>query len=145
MALDGTYGQANRQWKYLTHALALLASQSPTSSAETLSASLSKEASVNVNPEFSQVVNVEGVSTVIAQNTEKGVVEGTSNDEEKTARRSVKLPVVKLDLESGTCDSVLAGIMHQPGKDKICTYQVKIRVIFFYFILLKFHVFEVII
>jgi hypothetical protein len=126
VALDGTYGQANRQWKYLTHALALLASQS--ASADTPSASPGTEGTLNLNPEFSQVVNVEGVNAEIAQSTvSEG--EGNNKDEEKSVRKSVKLPVVKLDLEYGTCDSVLAGIMHQPGKDKICTYQVIIVMI----------------
>ena len=40
----------------------------------------------------------------------------------------MKLPVAKLDLEMGKCDSVVAGIMHQPGKDKICTYQASLTV-----------------
>ena len=42
----------------------------------------------------------------------------------------IKLPVVKLDLESGMCDSILAGIQHQPGKDKICTYQVLTMILY---------------
>lgn len=33
------------------------------------------------------------------------------------------IPVVKLDLEQGMCKSAIAGIMSQPDKDKICTYQ----------------------
>jgi DTW domain len=128
VALDGTYGQANRQWKYLTHALALLASKS--TSTDTPSTSPGSEGTLNLNPEFSQVVDVEGVSSEIAQNKEdKG--EESSKEEEKRVLKSVKLPVVKLDLEYGTCDSVLAGIMHQPGKDKICTYQVTIDFILF--------------
>lgn len=134
VALDGTYGQANRQWKYLTHALALLSSQS--ASTDTPSASNSTGtgagagASVNSNPEFSQVVNVDGVmsgtKTKIVQDVENKSKEESGKDDEKAVRKSVKLPVVKLDLEYGTCDSVLAGIMHQPGKDKICTYQVTV-------------------
>ena len=31
--------------------------------------------------------------------------------------------VVKLDLENNRCVSAYAGLMHQPGTDKICTYQ----------------------
>ena len=63
VALDGTYGNAARQWKYLRQSLEQLDSKVP-------------------------------------------------------------LPVVKLDLELGRCNSAVAGIMHQPGKEKICTYQV---------------------
>lgn len=33
------------------------------------------------------------------------------------------VPVVKLDLADGGCRSAMAGIMQQPGKEKICTYQ----------------------
>lgn len=36
---------------------------------------------------------------------------------------SLKLPVVKLDLEKGRCKSAILGIMSQPGKDKVCSYQ----------------------
>ena len=32
-------------------------------------------------------------------------------------------PIVKLDLENDCCKSALAGMMYQPGRDKICTYQ----------------------
>ena len=39
------------------------------------------------------------------------------------ALRGVPAPLVKLDLEGGACKSALAGMMYQPGKDKICTYQ----------------------
>lgn len=35
----------------------------------------------------------------------------------------VILPVVKLDLSGGYCKSAIAGVMYQPGKEKICTYQ----------------------
>ena len=34
-----------------------------------------------------------------------------------------KLPLVKLDIEEGGMKSAIAGIMYQPGKEKICTYQ----------------------
>ena len=34
-----------------------------------------------------------------------------------------KIPLVKLDLKDGACKSAIAGIMSQPGKDKICTFQ----------------------
>lgn len=67
VVLDGTYNQANRQWKYLTKAL--------------------------------------------AQRYREGRVV------------SAALPVVKLDLEEGKCKSAIAGIMSQPGKEKICSYQ----------------------
>ena len=97
VALDGTYGQANRQWKYLTHALALLSSQAqPTSDTSSTTTSTSAPATVS-----------------------------NQKVESSSPRPLMKLPVVKLDLEAGQCDSVLAGIMHQPGKDKICTYQVR--------------------
>jgi len=33
------------------------------------------------------------------------------------------VPVVKLDLADGGCRSAMAGIMQQPGKEKVCTYQ----------------------
>ena len=71
VALDGTYAQASRQYKFLQKSLALLSHSAPSSSS---SSSL------------------------------------------------LLLPVVKLDLEAGKCNSALAGIMHQPGKEKICTY-----------------------
>jgi DTW domain-containing protein YfiP len=61
VALDGTYGQASRQWKYLSRCLHELHGED--------------------------------------------------------------LPVVKLDLEDGKCRSAIAGVMAQPGKEKICTYQ----------------------
>jgi len=32
-------------------------------------------------------------------------------------------PIVKLDLENDCCKSAIAGLMYQPGRDKICTYQ----------------------
>lgn len=32
-------------------------------------------------------------------------------------------PIVKLDLENDCCKSAIAGMMYQPGRDKICTYQ----------------------
>jgi hypothetical protein len=37
--------------------------------------------------------------------------------------RKIPIPVVKLDLTDGFCKSAIAGIMSQPGKEKICTYQ----------------------
>lgn len=37
--------------------------------------------------------------------------------------RGIPCPVVKLDLENNACKSAVAGMMYQPGKDKICTYQ----------------------
>lgn len=37
--------------------------------------------------------------------------------------QNVPLPLVKLDLKDGICKSAIAGIMSQPGKDKICTFQ----------------------
>lgn len=95
VALDGTYGQANRQWKYLTHALALLSSQTPSDTTSTTT------------------------STPAPTSTSAQKVDSSA------PRAVMKLPVVKLDLEEGQCDSVLAGIMHQPGKDKVCTYQVR--------------------
>lgn len=107
VALDGTYGQANRQWKYLTHALALLSSQTqPTSDTSSTTTSTSTSAPAAVA-------------------TGKSVT--NQKVESSSPRPLMKLPVVKLDLEAGQCDSVLAGIMHQPGKDKICTYQVRYR------------------
>lgn len=39
------------------------------------------------------------------------------------AVRGIPAPLVKLDLEGGACKSAVAGMMYQPGKDKICTYQ----------------------
>jgi DTW domain-containing protein YfiP len=39
------------------------------------------------------------------------------------ALRGVPAPLVKLDLEDGACKSAMMGIMHPPGKDKICTLQ----------------------
>jgi DTW domain-containing protein YfiP len=79
VALDGTYAQASRQWKFLQKSLALL-STPPHSCPSAPSSSSS--------------------SSILPS-----------------------LPVVKLDLEAGQCHSALAGIMHQPGKEKICTYQ----------------------
>ena len=107
VALDGTYGQANRQWKYLTHALALLSSQS---TSDTFSTSTTTSLPTPTPTPTPTPVNKSELNQKV----------------ESSAPRSViKLPVVKLDLEEGQCDSVLAGIMHQPGKDKVCTYQVR--------------------
>lgn len=39
------------------------------------------------------------------------------------AVRGIPAPLVKLDLEGDACKSAVAGLMYQPGKDKICTYQ----------------------
>lgn len=39
------------------------------------------------------------------------------------AVRKIPAPLVKLDLEGDSCKSAVAGMMYQPGKDKICTYQ----------------------
>lgn len=39
------------------------------------------------------------------------------------AVRGIPAPLVKLDLEGDACKSAVAGMMYQPGKDKICTYQ----------------------
>ena len=78
------------------------------------------------SPEVGQTENVKGLKEDVTQKADLELKEKMSKDEDKSIRKSVKLPVVKLDLESGTCDSVLAGIMHQPGKDKICTYQVNL-------------------
>ena len=39
------------------------------------------------------------------------------------ALRGIPAPVVKLDLEGDACKSAVAGVMYQPGRDKICTYQ----------------------
>lgn len=39
------------------------------------------------------------------------------------AVRGIPAPLVKLDLEGDACKSAVAGVMYQPGKDKICTYQ----------------------
>lgn len=38
-------------------------------------------------------------------------------------KRGIPAPLVKLDLVGDSCKSALAGMMYQPGKDKICTYQ----------------------
>ena len=105
VALDGTYGQANRQWKYLTHALALLSSQS---TSDTFSTSTTTS-----------------LPTPTPTPTPVNKSELNQKVESSAPRSVIKLPVVKLDLEEGQCDSVLAGIMHQPGKDKVCTYQVR--------------------
>ena len=37
--------------------------------------------------------------------------------------RGINLPMVKLDLENGACKSAITGVMTQPSKDKICSYQ----------------------
>jgi DTW domain-containing protein YfiP len=37
--------------------------------------------------------------------------------------RGISAPLVKLDLVGDSCKSAVAGMMYQPGKDKICTYQ----------------------
>lgn len=39
---------------------------------------------------------------------------------------NIPLPVVKLDLPEQGCQSAYAGLMNQPSKDKICTYQASI-------------------
>ena len=43
--------------------------------------------------------------------------------EQALAERNVPLPAVKLDLAGGGCKSAIAGIMYQPAKDKICSFQ----------------------
>lgn len=37
--------------------------------------------------------------------------------------RGIPTPVVKLDLSKSGCKSAIAGVMSQPGKEKVCTYQ----------------------
>ena len=37
--------------------------------------------------------------------------------------RGLQLPVVKLDLGAGGCRSAIVGLMTQPGKEKVCTFQ----------------------
>ena len=126
--MDGTYGQANRQWKYLTHALALLSSQGNNSSdTDTKQSDVSTTAVASTileEDEFFEEMedSIENIKKDENVNNLEDV--NQTSAKEKKNRNVMKLPVVKLDLEFGKCDSVLAGIMHQPGKDKICTYQV---------------------
>ena len=97
VALDGTYAQASRQYKHLSKSLSLLYDHHRNSSPHPHPAN-------PVNP---------------------------ANPSDRTSDPSLdpaewapsRLPVVKLDLEQGWCDSALAGIQHQPNAEKICTYQ----------------------
>jgi len=120
IALDGTYGQAGKLMKHIENTL------SGKLSVRAMSKLQGKDCEAEGAPD--EVMNLNRFVHNKGVRKPNRVKPGSSEGDLYVPNYNITVPVVKLYLgSSGGCKSAIAGIMYQPRKDTLCTFQVGIE------------------